>query len=83
VEEAGLFVEARDSERVFYRMHPLFREMVLRRLNDRDPARAASLHRRASLHFSQTGDALRAINHAEKPATRFFLRISSMNWRRS
>ena len=73
VEEAGLFVETRDSERAFYRMHPLFREMVLRRLNDRDPARAAALHRRASLHFSQTGDALRAINHAEKTGDQVFL----------
>jgi LuxR family maltose regulon positive regulatory protein len=73
VEEAGLFMEARDSERVFYRMHPLFREMVLRRLNDRDPARAAALYRRASLHFSQSGDALRAINYAEKTGDQIFL----------
>jgi LuxR family maltose regulon positive regulatory protein len=73
VEDAGLFVQAGDAERASYRQHPLFREMVLRRLNNRDPARAAALHRRASLHFAETGDALRAINHAEKSGDQVFL----------
>ena len=64
VEECGLFVEASEPERAFYRYHPLFREMILRRLTDRDPARAFRLHRRASEHFAAIGNLLPAIEHA-------------------
>ena len=73
VEESGLFLEAVDADRTSYRYHPLFREMVLRRLNDRDPARAAGLQRRASLHFSAAGDSVRAIEHARRSGDRAFL----------
>jgi LuxR family maltose regulon positive regulatory protein len=73
VEEQGLFVEASDGERATYRTHPLFREMILRRLNDRDPARAARLHCRASAHFAQIGNVLRAIEHAKLSGDPVFL----------
>src|SRR3546814_3639704 len=45
---AGLFLNVTDREDGHYRYHRLFRETVLGRLTDRDPARAAELHRRAS-----------------------------------
>ncbi len=64
IEEMGLFIEAIDAERSSYRFHPLFRDMIVRRLNDRDPARAAELHRRASRHFAAIKDAPKAIEHA-------------------
>lgn len=65
VEERGLFLRAIDLDRTNYRYHPLFREMVLRRLNDRDPARAAELQRRASRHFAAIGQHLKAVEHAQ------------------
>lgn len=64
VEERGLFLRASDLDRTSYRYHPLFREMVLRRLNDRDPVRAAELQRRASRHFAAVGQHLKAVEHA-------------------
>ncbi|MDE2466687.1 MAG: helix-turn-helix transcriptional regulator, partial [Alphaproteobacteria bacterium] len=66
VEEAGLFVEMVDVETCSYRYHPLFRSLILRRLYDRDPARAKRLHVRASCHFADSGDPVRAIAHAER-----------------
>ena len=74
VEEAGLFIESVDAERSAYRCHPLFREMIVRRLQDRDPARAAELHRRASRYFAdQGGDPPRALDHAVRSGDRVFL----------
>ncbi len=73
VEEAGLFIEACGEVRASYRYHPLFREMVLRRLKDRDPGRAAELHCRASQHFAQAGNAPAAIEHAERSGDQMFL----------
>jgi LuxR family maltose regulon positive regulatory protein len=65
VEQMGLFLERVDLERTSYRYHPLFREMILRRMQDRDPARAMELHRRASRYFASEGDAMLALDHAE------------------
>jgi LuxR family maltose regulon positive regulatory protein len=73
VEQAGLFVEASGCERAIYRYHPLFREMILRRLYDRDQARAAELHRRASRYFAEAGDVLRALDHAARSGDQEFL----------
>src|SRR3546814_5797953 len=51
----------------------LFRETVLGRLTDRDPARPAELHRRASRYFAETGDLLEAIEHAHLSRDQAFL----------
>src|SRR3546814_5147904 len=51
----------------------LFRETVLGRLTDRDPARAAELHRRASRYFEETGDLMEAIEHAHLSRDQAFL----------
>jgi len=73
VEESGLFLQAVDADRSSYRYHPLFREMVVRRLYDRDPSRAAELQRRASRHYAATGNVLQAILHAEWSGDHEFL----------
>ncbi len=73
VEESGLFLRAIDLDCSSYRYHSLFREMVLRRLIDRDPARAAELHRRASRHFAANGKHLEAVEHARLSGDTAFL----------
>ena len=73
VEEAGLFLHAMDADRSHYRYHPLFRQMVERRLNDRDPARAANLQRKASLYYMGLGDAVLSVEHARRSGDQTFL----------
>lgn len=73
VEESGLFVRAEDLKRSSYRYHSLFREMVLQRLIDRDPARAAELRRRASRHFAKVGKHLEAVEYARASGDTEFL----------
>ena len=64
VEQSGLFLRATGPDRTSFRYHPLFRTTVLRRLNDLDPKRATELQRRASDHFSATGQYKLSIEHA-------------------
>ena len=69
----GLFLNAIDQEHSRYSYHRLFREMVLGRLMDRAPARAAVMHRRASEHFAAEGQLLRSIEHARSSGSDDFL----------
>ncbi|MBA4095042.1 MAG: helix-turn-helix transcriptional regulator, partial [Candidatus Accumulibacter sp.] len=48
-------------------------EVVLRRLNDRDPARATDLQKRVSRHFAGVGQAELALEHAVRSGDRMFL----------
>lgn len=73
VEEAGLFLEAVDADRSSYRYHRLFREVALRRLNDRDPARAAAIQKRVSHYFAESGQPELALDHAVRSGDRLFL----------
>lgn len=73
VHKAGLFLTAIDRERSQYRYHRLFREMVLGRLMQRAPDRAATLHRRASLFYAANGNFLSAIDHAKLSGDKVFL----------
>ncbi len=73
VEQRGLFLESANAERGSYRYHPLFREMIVRRMKDRDPARHAELHRRASRHFGENGELLQSLDHAEQSRDIVFL----------
>jgi LuxR family maltose regulon positive regulatory protein len=73
VEETGLFLEATDDERTSYRYHPLFREVLLRRLNDLEPLRGAEFQRRASRFFAATGQPDLALDHAERSGDRAFI----------
>jgi LuxR family maltose regulon positive regulatory protein len=73
VYSAGLFLNATDREHSCYSYHKLFRTMVLGRLMDRAPARAAELHRRASRFFADEGKAPLALDHAELSRDETFL----------
>jgi LuxR family transcriptional regulator, maltose regulon positive regulatory protein len=73
VADMGLFLAATDQERGSYRYHPLFREMVLRRMTDIMPTRAFELHRRASIHYAGAGQSRLAIDHAEQAGDTIFL----------
>jgi LuxR family maltose regulon positive regulatory protein len=73
VSDLGLFLTPTDKERGSYRYHPLFREMLLRRLNDITPSRGHELHRRASIHFAKMGQYALAITHAERTCDIAFL----------
>ena len=73
VEEAGLFLQVTDADRSSYRYHRLFREVVLRRLNDRDPTRATEVQQRVSCFFAETGQPERALDHALLSGNRLFL----------
>lgn len=69
----GLFIAPVDREHGRYAYHKLFRAMVVGRLMDRAPSRAAELHRRASRFFAGEGDLLRAIEHARSSGDDAFL----------
>ncbi|MBW8814022.1 MAG: hypothetical protein JF588_11410 [Caulobacterales bacterium] len=69
----GLFLHALDQEHSRYAYHRLFRQMVLGRLMERAPARAALLHRRASDYFASIGEALTAVEHARLTGDAHFL----------
>ncbi len=47
-----------------YRLHGLFREMLLSRLNATEPATAQELHRRAAAWYQRTGNLDLALDHA-------------------
>lgn len=69
----GIFLNAIDQEHSRYAYHRLFREIVLGRLMDRAPDRAALMHRRASDHFAETGQFVLAIEHARLSGDKSFL----------
>lgn len=56
-----------------YRYHPLFRQVVLRRVQERDALRLAQRHRQASVFFADRGDRVRAIDHARLSGDTVFL----------
>ncbi|WP_404476613.1 LuxR C-terminal-related transcriptional regulator [Novosphingobium sp. BL-52-GroH] len=69
----GLFLHAIDEEHSRYSYHRMFREMVLGRLMDRAPSRAAVMHKRASRHFAGQGQLQVAIEHARLSGDMEFL----------
>lgn len=63
-EEAGLFVQALDNEREWYRFHSLFREVLLDDLERAEGSAAvAALHRRTALWLVDHNAANSAVNH--------------------
>ena len=64
LESQSLFLSSLDNERRWFRYHHLFARFLYRRLTDRDPAQAATLHQRASDWFAQRGMNEDAFNHA-------------------
>lgn len=61
---ANLFLAPLDETRTWYRYHPLFRDLLLARLNQADPDRVPDLHRRAAAWHDQAGSPAEAIEHA-------------------
>lgn len=70
---SGLFLNALDLAKGRYTYHPMFLSSVRDSLVRRAPARAAELHRRASLHFSSVGTSLAALEHAHASGDPEFL----------
>ncbi|MCO5228521.1 MAG: LuxR C-terminal-related transcriptional regulator [Thermomicrobiales bacterium] len=63
--DAGLFVSSSSTDDVWYRFHSLFRDSLLRRLNEIvDEQTLAQLHRRAYQWFEEQGDIDTALRHA-------------------
>jgi LuxR family maltose regulon positive regulatory protein len=64
LERANLFIVALDSERRWYRYHPLFLDLLRQRLRQTRPDWVPTLHRRASEWYEQNGFVDQAIEHA-------------------
>ncbi|MBO3275663.1 LuxR C-terminal-related transcriptional regulator [Pseudomonas schmalbachii] len=64
VEAAQLFLSPQDTERRWYRYHPLFREFLRNQLRQTEPDSVPLLHRRASAWYAEVGRPIPAIEHA-------------------
>lgn len=64
LENIGLFIVPLDDERVWYRYHHLFADLLRTRLQDISPELVPGLHQRASMWFEKHGDIEAAIDHA-------------------
>ena len=63
-ERAGLFLIPLDEVRGWWRYHPLFADLLRARLQEKQPGRAAQLHRNAAAWYEEHGLADDAIGHA-------------------
>jgi len=64
LERHNLFVVPLDEERQWYRMHELFREVLLARVQASEPELVPLLHQRAAQWYAAQGDLREAIAHA-------------------
>jgi LuxR family transcriptional regulator, maltose regulon positive regulatory protein len=64
LERAHLFLIPLDDERQWYRYHYLFAELLRKWLKQRQPARIAGLHERASMWYAENNMLSQAILHA-------------------
>ena len=64
LERTNLFVVPLDEQRQWYRMHDLFREVLLARLQATAPQLVPRLHQRAADWYAAQGDLREAIPHA-------------------
>ena len=64
VERANLFLVPLDDDRLWYRYHHLFADVLTRRLQDENPGLIDSLHRQASSWFEKEGLIDEAIQYA-------------------
>ena len=64
LEHANLFTIPLDDERLWYRYHHLFADMLRHHLHRRQPDRVAELHRRAARWYENHGFVEEAIRHA-------------------
>ena len=64
IERSNLFLVPLDRQRVWYRYHHLFRDLLRRELAEREPELEAVLHRRAAVWYEERGDSDSALEHA-------------------
>lgn len=64
VYQDGLFVAVLDAEHHYYRYHALWREVLLRTLQDDDPKLIPQLHQRAAAWYSAHNMPQRALHHS-------------------
>src|SRR6266581_5485566 len=76
LERANLFLIPLDEERHWYRLHTLFREVLLARLQATQPEQVARLHREAAIWYQRQGWPHEAIPHAL--ATKDFLFVAEL-----
>ena len=65
-EASGLFLQERDQTRTWYRFHHLFAEFLRRQLQDRMPAEAPEIYRRAAAWLTANGYHVAAFDCAMK-----------------
>ncbi len=68
IEQANIFIIPLDPERRWYRYHPLFADLLRKRMEDLSPTAVPELHRRASSWFERQGLIEPAIEHALQAA---------------
>jgi ATP/maltotriose-dependent transcriptional regulator MalT len=64
LERSNLFVVPLDTQRRWYRYHPLFAEALRYRFEQTQPDRVRTLHQRASIWYAEHGQSNDAIQHA-------------------
>ena len=64
LERSNLFLVPLDRQRVWYRYHTLFAEMLRSRLRDAEPELELELHERAGAWYAEHGEPEQAIRHA-------------------
>jgi LuxR family maltose regulon positive regulatory protein len=64
IERSNLFLVPLDGQRVWYRYHRLFRDVLRRELAEREPKLVPVLHRRAAAWYEAHGDPESALEHA-------------------
>jgi LuxR family maltose regulon positive regulatory protein len=64
LDRANLFLVQLDDQRLWYRYHHLFADVLQARLLDEQPGQVSELHRRASDWYEQNGERDEAIRHA-------------------
>src|SRR6266699_2209132 len=73
LERANLFLVPLDEERRWYRWHTLFREVLLARLQAKEPEQVARLHREAALWYQRQNWPHEALSHARATGDYFFV----------
>lgn len=64
LENLGLFIVPLDDERIWYRYHHLFADLLRTRLQSAYPGLVPELHKRASIWLEKHGDIEGSINHS-------------------
>ena len=64
LEKTNLFLTPLDDERIWYRYHHLFADLLRARLDQAYPGQASLLHARAAAWLEQAGSMVEAVDHA-------------------